>query len=134
MARHTRDVELDAAEVLLRLEGRVSDLAEQLNGMSVNKVLWAGTALLDATGVFSQSFRVPFGAVSVANLAGGQLTIVNAPPQDPAHPPTSGRGVFLCATGGDGTFTLSGTVLTIYGPANGAVCLEVTADKQPVDL
>ncbi len=134
MSRHTHDTELDAAQVLLRLDGRFTELAEILNGQSVNKVLWCGTAVLDSTGVFTQNFRVPFGSVSVANFAASTVTIVNAPPQNPGSPPTSGRGVLLCAASGDGTFRLAGTVLTIYGPAGAQVVLEVLADAQPVHL
>jgi hypothetical protein len=129
---HQADAEFDAAQVLLRLDGRVSELADWMNGQSVNHVLWSGTVLLDANGTFQESFRVPFGGVGVANLTGAQITVVNAPLERIA--PTSGRGVFICAIAGDGTFPIVGNVLSIYGPAGGQVVLVVTADKQAIDV
>jgi hypothetical protein len=127
---HESGTELDAAQVLLRLDGRVSELADLLNGGSVNKVLFVGTLLIGADGSVTRTFRVPFGSVSVANPNDAQLTVVNAPEQDPAHPPTSGLGVVIVGAGGDGTWPITGNVLTIYGPANGQVVLVVTSDRQ----
>lgn len=126
--RTANDAVVDLAVLVARLEAGMSSWTAQLRGMTVNDVLDCEMVTLDATGIFSRDWTVPFAAVAVANTSGNLLTVTSDPPQ--AAPPSGGAGSHPVGPGAGAVINLTGRALTIYGAAGNVVGLQVFTRPQ----
>lgn len=91
-----------------------------------------GAAADPGLGVWSASYRVPYGWVSVCAVAPGELVVTNSDPE--LTRPSDGRGVVIVPAATDGRATsvrLTGQTLTIYGPAGARVVVQVLTVPAP---
>lgn len=117
-----------AAEVRA-LGGRLTTVVSDLHGLVINECLTTETLILDASGIASRDWSVPYGSVAVHNAGVDPLTIVNGPPAGAA--PVAGVGVVVVPSGAGVTANMSGRMLTLYGTAGAGVILSVFTRPQP---
>lgn len=123
---------------------QLAQSTEQLAALATgirNDALEVGTVTLAAVagavadpnlGVWTGSYRVPFGWVSVCAVAPGELVVTNQDPE-PTRP-ADGRGVVIVPAATDGRATsvrLTGQTLTIYGTAGTRVVVQVLTQPAP---
>lgn len=115
------DTELLSALVGLQ---RTLDAVAQLVVSQQRRVLWSGTALIGATGIWHR--RVPGGSKSIAvtNYTGNSLvTVASAAPSGAA--PGPGAGTHNVPAGVFATFNNDTADWTLYGTAGQAVHVEI---------
>lgn len=117
-----------AAEVRA-LGGRLTSAIADLHGLVVNDCLGTETTALNAAGVASRDWVVPFGSIAVHNGGAGPLTISTAPLAETA--PLTGTGVVVIPSGAAAVVNLAGRTLTLYGTAGARVVLSVFTKAQP---
>ena len=117
-----------AAEVR-QLGGRVTAAVSELHGVIVNNCLTTATIILNAQGVGTFDWRVPFGSVSVVNNGPGTITITTD--SNGSGAPTQGQGVAKVAGYGAQVVNMAGRTLTLYGSPGASVGLSVFANAQP---
>lgn len=117
-------------EALEHQNTRLTEVASLLRGLSQNNVLWSGTVEL-VGGQHFLPFTVPAAAVAVANPidSGAVLTIAAGTPQ--ASAPTQGAGVLRLDPGHAAVLPITGSSITLYGPAGELITLAVFSAPQP---
>lgn len=116
-----------ASEVHGRLTGAVGDLSRVLDEL-VPRVVGQETVELDANGMFSRQFRVPFRALFVDSLSEAVLTVSNGTPQSDV--PGAGPGVAFVRAQGSAVINFRAYQWSIYGGAPGDL-VTVTAFGNP---
>lgn len=124
----TPDREQLAREVRA-LGGRLTSVVSDLHGLVINECLLTETLILDASGVASRDWSVPYGSVAVHNAGADPLTLVNGPAAGAA--PVAGVGVVVVPSGAGVTANMTGRMLTLYGTAGAGVILSVFTRPQP---
>lgn len=119
----------DMLSRLVQLEERTTALAADLLGGAINELLFSGTVILDAAGLWVGDWRAPYGGVAVRNHSAALVTVANDATS--STPPTSGPGVALVGPAASACHALTGRQLALYGTARAAVGLEVYIRPQP---
>lgn len=127
LERRANEATVDLAVFLAHFERSLSSIVSELRGMTVNDVLDAELVVLDASGIWSRDWSVPFAAVAVAN-GGPALVLASDPPQQSA--PT-GPGSHPVGAGAAVVVNITGRTLTLYGTAGTIVGLQVFTRPQP---
>lgn len=106
--------EAELAERFGQLHAVIGDMTRALAAL-VPVALDTRTIVLDAAGIGTAQFRVPFKAVAVWSGSAQNVTLTSSPPM--ASAPPQGPGVALIPKGGFAAHNLSGYAWTIYGTA-----------------
>lgn len=92
----------------------VAQALSQMTAVTTRRVLWSGTAVLNAEGIWSQHVGAGSRAIHVINFStNDQVAIAADTPQGTA--PGSGAGTHLLPAGAAGAFNNETTVWTLYG-------------------
>lgn len=112
------------AQLLSHFDGRLTELVSLMRGTVANQTLFSGTVKLDAAGVWTASWEVPYAAVMVGSSCA--VTIDSSGTKDPA--PLEGIGVHKTSAGCPGHWRVTGRELTLYGTPGARVSVIVTTD------
>jgi hypothetical protein len=121
------------AEALAELRHlRATQTAEfaKLQSNIVNDTLSSGLVQFDAGGQATESFRVPYGSVAIANHGSGTVVLTNCAPTG-ATAPSKGKGVRRIASGAFAVCNLAGVAYGLYGTAGEMCSVEVFTRPQP---
>jgi hypothetical protein len=96
--------------------------------LSQTAVLSAETWPLDANGILTRDWRVPFRSVAVASHSADPITVASG---DPLQAPPTGVGVVVIDAMKSSVCNIAGRSLTIYGTAGDLVTIQVFSQTQP---
>lgn len=121
----------DPAELLGRqleaLVGTMTELVAITRGLSLNAVLFSGTARIGPDGYWTHEHAIPMAGVAVGALeATGTVTAVAGPPGSDA-PLEAGEGVLVVPVGWHLVAPLVGPTLTVWGEAGDRIHVVITS-------
>lgn len=124
---------MESQRILLDRQVGLEHLHEQMRhvlGSARRRIMWSGTAQLNANGTWDRQFGDVAHALFVVNFAtNGALTVVAAAPN--AVAPGPGVGVHLVPAGTAMTFNAVTTHWTIYGTPGNVVDVQVFGVPMP---
>jgi hypothetical protein len=122
--------DLAIAEMRSTLENqstRLTQLASEIRGLSLNSVLLSELVEIPASGITHRDTSTPYASVGVWAYS-GQVTVDSGSAGGLA--PTAGIGVIVVPSGGGVVWPLVGTTLSIYGTAGDQVLIALWSKPQ----